>query len=62
MFHRSITGKETPDHEPIDLVEISSISQRIKCCQSHSFPEAKGDESGAGGATDPRKPKLATTM
>ena len=132
MFHRSITGKETPRHEPIDPVEISSISQRIKarpnsalkptkplkrpinqsslvevqiadlhfynkqsstidprttnmesqiesrlskertkaqignrqkwCCQNHRFPEAKADESGVDGATDPWKPKLATTM
>ncbi|CAN6915224.1 unnamed protein product, partial [Brassica oleracea var. botrytis] len=33
-----------------------------RCCQSHRFPEPKSDESSAGGATDPRNPKLARTV
>ncbi|CAF2116120.1 unnamed protein product, partial [Brassica napus] len=33
-----------------------------RCCQNHRFPEPKADESSAGGATDPRNPKLARTV
>ncbi|KAF3518968.1 hypothetical protein DY000_02063823 [Brassica cretica] len=41
MFHHSITGKETPHHEPIDPVEISSISQRIKARPNSALKPTK---------------------